>query len=502
MNGLDYRILLISDRPALIQAVSSLLRLGIGEEAELVSYDHLDTALKDAELESFDLLLLEADSRVEDRLGRLANSYYKASIVVITETADHELGLACIGAGAHDYVTLEELSPGSLFRTLRFAVERRKVQQALVRSQAQLSQAQKMEAIGRMASGLAHDFRQYIQVIVGNSKVLQRLSKDDENIAQLVQDIAQAGFGASELVGQVLDFAREAPVEMKEVELNGALLAKKAMVESFGKGVHTLIEPSIYPLPLDGDPVQLGQIILNLAINAVDATERGGLVKVRTRHLPLQRQYTDPGVSLEPGSYAVLDVLDTGSGMPEDLKEKIFDPFFTTKPRGKGTGLGLSTVYTLVRGMKGQIGVWTAQGVGTTFSVFLPCRLPVERERIKSLSQRVGLVTSDTAERTLLRADLKKLGCRVREFDTLAKGTTWVKKHKDRCLLVDRQVAADLTELCENCIVLTALHIDDTDAPFQVLFKPYTLKQLADCCRVYASHQTSSRKSGEHAAQT
>lgn len=487
MNGLGYRILVVSERPALVQAVSSLLQLAIGEDAEMVAYERMEAALQEADLESFDLLLLEADDRVEDRLKRLGNSYYNASVVAITESADHELGLACIGAGAHDYITLEELSPGSLFRTLRFAVERRKVQQALIRSQAQLSQAQKMEAIGRMASGLAHDFRQYIQVIVGNSKVLQRLSKDDETISQLVLDIAQAGFGASELVGQVLDFAREGPVEMKEIELNQALLAKKAMVESFGKGMEMRIEPHPSALPIDGDPVQLGQIILNLAINAVDASDRNGMVVVRTRHLALQRTYTDPSVSLERGSYAVLDVMDTGSGIPEDVREKIFDPFFTTKPRGKGTGLGLSTVYTLARGMKGQIAFWTELGVGTTFSLFLPCKIPLEFTRLKPLHQRVGMVTSDTTERTLLRAELKKLGCRVREFDTLAKGLAWLKKHKDRCLLVDRRVAGDLSELCSNCILLTALCVKVDNPEFEVLNRPYSIDRLASVCRQFAS---------------
>lgn len=487
MNGSGYRIIVVSERPALVQAISSLLELALGEDAEMVSYERMESALQEADLESFDLLLLEADERVEDRLKRLGNSYYNASVVAITETADHELGLACIGAGAHDYITLEELSPGSLFRTLRFAVERRKVQQALLRSQAQLSQAQKMEAIGRMASGLAHDFRQYIQVIVGNSKVLQRLSRDNETTSQLVQDIAEAGFGANELVGQVLDFAREAPVEMKEIELNQALMAKKAMVESLGKGIEMRLEPQTAALPIDGDPVQLGQIILNLAINAVDASDRNGMILIRTRHLALQRTYSDPSVSLERGSYAVLDVMDNGSGIPEEVREKIFDPFFTTKPRGKGTGLGLSTVYTLARGMKGQIAFWTQLEIGTTFSLFLPCKIPLEPARIKPLHQRVGMATSDTSERTLLRAELKRLGCRVREFDTLGKGLAWLKKHKDRCLIVDRRVAGDLSELCANCILLTALHVDAKNPEFEVLNKPYSLDQLATVCRRFAS---------------
>ena len=213
---MNLRILLISGREALEEAIRSLLRLAIGEESDLTSVESVERAVESLASESYDVILLEADeSEVVAQIQTLREFFTRESIVVLTENSNHDLGLACIRAGAHDYVTLEEISPSFLFRTLRYAVERRNVQQALEASQAQLSQAQKMEAIGRMASGLAHDFRQYIQVIVGNAKILKRRLSEDDESAGLMDEVAAAGFGANDLVSQVLDFAREGPSTRK-----------------------------------------------------------------------------------------------------------------------------------------------------------------------------------------------------------------------------------------------------------------------------------------------
>lgn len=188
---MNLRILLISGREALEEVIRSLLRLAIGEEADLTSVDCVGEAAKTFADEVFDVILLEADdSEAVAQVQTLRDIFTRESIVVLRETSDHDLGLACIRAGAHDYVTLEDISPSFLFRTLRYAVERRSVQQALETSRAQLSQAQKMEAIGRMASGLAHDFRQYIQVIVGNAKILKRRVEGDEESKRLMDELS------------------------------------------------------------------------------------------------------------------------------------------------------------------------------------------------------------------------------------------------------------------------------------------------------------------------
>ena len=484
----EFKMVLISSREVLAEAIQSLLHLAVGKAWPLVRFSSFENALENRDkLDSAELLLVEGTMELREQLQQLKSSQFQGSVIALTETADHDLGLACIRAGAHDYLTLDELSPASLFKALRFAVERRKAQQALEQSQAQLSQAQKMEAIGRMASGLAHDFRQYIQVIVGNSKVLQRLTEGNQQVEQLVKDIADAGFGASELVGQVLDFARQGPVDMRELELNRTIAAKRAMVESFGKKLQVQFDLSPYPIQVLGDEVQLGQIVLNLTINAVDACAGSGEVRVCTRQLVLGRRYSDRSISLEPGNYAILEVQDTGSGIDDEVRGKLFDPFFTTKPRGEGTGLGLSTVYTLANALEGRLGLWTQLGRGSTFSLILPCLTeprPVELQPLKKL---VGLLNTNTLERSLLRHDLKQLGCRVIEFSQWQDAAEWSENHPGKPLFIEQELASDLNEIKPNHIVVSGLYIPDPR--IHVLRRPYSLAEVAKACQSAASKQ-------------
>ena len=484
----EFKMVLISSREVLAEAIQSLLHLAVGKAWPLVRFSSFEDALETKnKLDSAELLLVEGTMELREQLQQLKSSQFQGSVIALTETADHDLGLACIRAGAHDYLTLDELSPASLFKALRFAVERRKAQQALEQSQAQLSQAQKMEAIGRMASGLAHDFRQYIQVIVGNSKVLQRLTEGNQQVEQLVKDIADAGFGASELVGQVLDFARQGPVDMRELELNRTIAAKRAMVESFGKKIQVQFDLSPYPIQVLGDEVQLGQIVLNLTINAVDACAGSGEVRVCTRQLVLGRRYSDRSISLEPGNYAILEVQDTGSGIDDEVRGKLFDPFFTTKPRGEGTGLGLSTVYTLANALEGRLGLWTQLGRGSTFSLILPCLTeprPVELQPLKKL---VGLLNTNTLERSLLRHDLKQLGCRVIEFSQWQDAAEWSENHAGKPLFIEQELASDLNEIKPNHVVVSGLYIPHPR--INVLRRPYSLAEVAKACQSAASKQ-------------
>lgn len=481
---MNLRILLISGREALEEVIRSLLRLAIGEEADLTSVDCVGEAAKTFADEVFDVILLEADdSEAVAQVQTLRDIFTRESIVVLRETSDHDLGLACIRAGAHDYVTLEDISPSFLFRTLRYAVERRSVQQALETSRAQLSQAQKMEAIGRMASGLAHDFRQYIQVIVGNAKILKRRVEGDEESKRLMDEVATAGFGANDLVSQVLDFAREGPATRKQLELNSTLQSRRSMVESFGKKIRVEWDFSEQGLLVEADPVQLGQVVMNLAINAVDACEESDIVQIRTRRLILGRRYTDRSITLEPGYYAVIDVRDTGSGIPAEVREKLFDPFFTTKPRGKGTGLGLSTVYSIVRSQGGQVAFWTKVGHGTTFSVFLPSPDQITARLARPLKRPVGLLSFSAPERNMLRHDLERLRCPVREFDDLEQARQWLEKEPEGRVLADHSQVENLALLDSRFVLLSGLYLYPGSGDFQVLDKPFNVEALARSCR-------------------
>lgn len=483
LDSVNLKILLISEREALEEAIRSLLRLAVGEESDLTSITSLSEVSIDHTEEGFDVVLLEAEPTVVEDVEKLRASFTRESIVVLTENSNHDLGLACIRAGAHDYVTLEDISPAFLFRTLRYAVERRNVQQALEASRAQLSQAQKMEAIGRIASGLAHDFRQYIQVIVGNAKILKRVLSLDEENEKLMDEVATAGFGANTLVSQVLDFAREAPSERKRLELNSVLQNSRSMVESFGKKIGVEWDFFHEGIVVDVDPVQLGQVVLNLAINAVDACGEGDLVQIRTRRMNLERRYTDRNITLDPGHYAVIDVRDSGSGIPESVREKLFDPFFTTKPRGKGTGLGLSTVYGIVRGLDGRVTFWSKEGHGTCFSVFLPCPDIAQESFPAPVRRPVGLLGFFAPERNMLRQDLERLRCPVREFDELQHALSWLAAGEDRLMLADHEATHDGTSFDERFVLLTRLMMPSEEALFRTLDKPFTLSELAGAIR-------------------
>ncbi|MFA7482880.1 MAG: ATP-binding protein [Vulcanimicrobiota bacterium] len=486
---MNLRLLLISERDALEEAIRSLLRLAIGEEADLTSAPSVERAAREFGEEAFDVILLEAEeSQVVTHIEELREVFPRESVVVLTENSNHDLGLSCIRAGAHDYITLEEISPSFLFRTLRYSVERRNVQQALESSQAQLSQAQKMEAIGRMASGLAHDFRQYIQVIVGNAKILKRMLEDDEELGRLMDEVSAAGFGANNLVSQVLDFAREGPSARKQLELNATLQNSRSMVESFGKEIRIEWDFSGEGLPVEADPVQLGQVVMNLAINAVDACGEGDVVQIRTRRLVLGRRYADRSVILEPGNYAVIDVRDTGSGIPEEVREKIFDPFFTTKPRGQGTGLGLSTVYSIVRAQGGQVVFWTRQGHGTCFSVILPCLDQVIERLARPLRRPVGLLSLFAPERNMLRHDLESLRCPVREFEHLQSALDWLNREPEGCVLVDHELVDSVEALDSRFVLLTGLYLENRPDSLRLLEKPFSLSSLAIACREVPSH--------------
>lgn len=479
LYSLTLKLLLVSEDPDLRDVVSSLVRYAASGKSQLTIAEGLDACLQMDNLNRFDVILLEGTHEVLTAVESLAGSYTNGSIIVLTENAEHALGLACVRAGAHDYIPLEEISPGALFRTLRYAVERRRAQQTLQSSQSQLAQAQKMEAIGRMASGLAHDFRQFVQVIVGNAKTLKRLIKEDETISTLVDDISNAGYGASELIGQVLGFARAGPAKQEEIDLNTLIENNRSMVVALSKKRPVTFDYWAEPLLICADTVQLGQILLNLTINAFDASE-GRPVTVATRCLELERRYTDKCVDLLPGAYAVLMVSDQGTGIPKSVRRKLFDPFFTTKPKGKGTGLGLSTVYSIVNSNGGRLAYWTKEGEGTTFAAFLPMPRELEPVIPPLLAREVCLVLEDRVARLMVHSDLELFGCNVHELQTMEQAAAWKERYRDGLVFVDLD-----SELCyqeaEDRLYVSGRH-PQCQSRENVLLKPYSRQELYDAC--------------------
>ena len=291
------------------------------------------------------------------------------------------------------------------------------------RLEEQFRQAQKMEAVGRLAGGVAHDFNNLLTAILGFSELtMSRLAQDDPVRGEL-QEVLKAGHRAAGLTRQMLAFSRRQVMLPRVLDLNERVTDLLKMLQRLiGEDVELV--PRLAPglgLVL-ADPGQIEQVVMNLAVNSRDAMPQGGRLTLETADVELGREELKESPGLEPGPYVMLAVIDTGTAMTDDVKAHLFEPFFTTKEVGKGTGLGLATVYGIVKQSGGHITVESEKGKGTAFRIYLP-RAQGEREsrtgmavpRERRGSETVLLVEDEEAVRKLAAAVLRKNGYGVLE---------------------------------------------------------------------------------------
>jgi signal transduction histidine kinase len=237
----------------------------------------------------------------------------------------------------------------------------------------QLVQSQKMEAVGLLADGIAHDFNNLLTVITGRTQLLSASMRADDPVAQGLGLIQKAAERAGLLIQQLLAFSRKQVLQRRVLNLNSVVADMEKMLRPLigaDIGLTTTLDPSLGPV--SADPGQLGQVVMNLAVNARDAMPQGGKLALKTSNVHLDSAAAALQSGPRAGGYAVLSVSDTGVGMDSTTQARIFDPFFTTKESGKGTGLGLSTVYGIVQQHGGFITVDSACEVGTIFKIYLP----------------------------------------------------------------------------------------------------------------------------------
>jgi PAS domain S-box-containing protein len=287
----------------------------------------------------------------------------------------------------------------------------------------QLRQSQKMEAVGRLAGGIAHDFNNLLTVIQGYSDLLiEGLHSRDPKRAE-ASEIKKAADRASGLTRQLLAFSRQQVIAPKHFDLNATIRNLDTMLRRIlGEDVQLATRLDASMAGIKADPGQIEQVIMNLAVNARDAMPRGGRLTIETSNHELDARVASERAELKSGSYVLLSVSDTGTGMDDITKSRIFEPFFTTKPQGKGTGLGLSTVYGIVKQSDGYTWVDSELGKGTTFKIFLP-RVQVQSESAviapivqnKGGSETVLVVEDETGVRALVRQVLQAQGYRVLE---------------------------------------------------------------------------------------
>ncbi|MES1178636.1 MAG: ATP-binding protein [Myxococcales bacterium] len=303
--------------------------------------------------------------------------------------------------------------------------ERKLAEEALLKSQEQLRQAHKMEAVGLLAGGVAHDFNNLLTVIAGYAETLLGDEQTSPSVRDDLSQISRAAEQAATLTRQLLAFSRRQVLKPEVLDLNLIVLdLEKMLTRLIGEDISLRVQLSARPALVKADPGQIEQVILNLVVNARDAIESGGRISIESSHVEL----SESGQS--PRSSVLLSVKDTGQGMDEATRARIFEPFFTTKERGRGTGLGLATVYGIVEQSGGSISVQSEPGVGSTFKVFLPAtrEQPSEQPppRVDSVVPApqpltVLLVEDEEMVRSVARRVLERHGMRVVEAENAAK---------------------------------------------------------------------------------
>ena len=334
--------------------------------------------------------------------------------------------LACVPAGMGDNTEeqklLREVADDIAFalRSMDIENERDRSSAALADTKEQLRLAQKLEAVGQLAGGVAHDFNNILMVQMGYCDLLENVLKDENHLANLAQ-IKDCAKRAAALTRQLLAFSRKQTLQPKVLDLN-------AVAAKIGEMLRRLIREDIdLVLALENglgrvkaDPGQIEQVIMNLAVNTRDAMPEGGRLTIETANVELDEAYARSHLGASSGPHVMLAITDTGFGMDEKTQSRLFEPFFTTKEQGKGTGLGLATVYGIVKQSGGNIWVYSEPGKGTTFKIYLP-RVEAEPEdpakqaakTARGRGELVMVVEDEPSLRTLFARMIKSLGYRV-----------------------------------------------------------------------------------------
>ena len=366
-----------------------------------------------------------------------------------------------------------------------------------------IASSQKLEGLGILAGGVAHNFNNLLTVILGHAELLRETVPRDLDSTSSVREIIRAGYRSRDLIGQLLALGRKQVLELKPLDLNSVVRECSAMLrQAVRENITIDYRLSGSPCPVAADPGRLEEVLLNLALNAQDAIPREGRLTIATSEAFLEGVFARRHDDAPPGRYVLLTVSDTGAGMDEQTVGKIFDPFFTTKEQGKGTGLGLSTVYGIVKQHEGSIEVESRPGTGTRFLIYLPHSTALrpdagstEAERSARGSETILLVEDEEPIRTLLSRHLRGLGYTVLEAEDGVSALRISTEHGDRFhvlvtdVVMPRMNGTELHErLRERTPTLKALFISGHKRDVisshlaedvELMTKPFTGRALA-----------------------
>ncbi len=447
--GQAVELLLAEDNPADVLLIRDALT-----ETPLVKFNithvtRLSEIRDRLRFKSYDVVLTDLglpDSQGLDTYRQVRASAGGLPIIVLTVANDETMGLAALREGAQEYLVKGQLSERALARSLRYAIEKKGIEE-------KLRHAQKMEAIGQLSAGIAHDFNNILTVIQGRANLL---SMDEisggEVMAESVQAIRAAAERAANLTRQLLTFSRQQVMQAKLLDLNESVGDVVKMLRRI-LGEHVRLEMQLgLDLPsVEADVGMVEQIIMNLAINARDAMPSGGKLTLKTSLIEVVPGKVDRHPEASAGHFVCLSVSDTGSGMSPDVLARIFEPFFTTKDVGKGTGLGLATAFAIVHQHRGWIEVQSQIGIGSTFNLFFPASLtkavaaPVAaKSKLERGTETIFLVEDEVPVRTMVKIMLEMQGYRVIEAGSGVEAIAiWAEHQASIDLLVTDMIMPD-----------------------------------------------------------
>ena len=316
--------------------------------------------------------------------------------------------------------------PIGMWAIVRDITERRRAEDEKERLESQLLQAQKMESVGRLAGGVAHDFNNMLSVILGYAELIKgRLPVGDPHLKDILS-IEKAAGHSRDITRQLLAFSRKQIIEPRLMNLNDQIASSQnTLARLIGEEIELCFYPEKDLQRINFDPTQVDQILVNLVVNARDAMPDGGRLTIETANIRLDAFYCQAHLGFKPGDYVLLAVSDDGVGMDKELQSHLFEPFFTTKIVGEGTGLGLATVYGMVKQNGGFINVYSEPGQGTTFKIYIPGVAEeeagteeIEEARVAYGSGRVLLVEDEEMVREIAKEILEEIGYTVLVADT------------------------------------------------------------------------------------
>ena len=371
-------ILLIEDDPDDAGLIARTLKGDDRDAFEVRCAASLSEGIAFARTHDVDVVLMDLflpDSQGIDTLKTFLEAHPELPVVVLTDHDDEEAALESVAQGAQDYLMKDVINRAMLSRVLRYAIERFRYISEHDKIREQLQQMQKMESIGQLSGGVAHDFNNLLSVIQGNLQLLSRQREilGNEQAARWLAAARDAVSRGADLTRRLLAFSRQQQLEKTNIDVAAQLKDMNALLQRLiGETIEldTSVEEGLPPI--QSDRSQFENTILNLAINARDAMESGGVLIIKARLVEVDAEFARLAADLEPGEYVRITVSDSGIGMSADVKQRAFEPFFSTKEIGKGTGLGLSSVFGYMKQIGGHVTLDSEEGLGTTVSLYFP----------------------------------------------------------------------------------------------------------------------------------